>query len=211
MIDAGGTGVARRIAPFWIQTFTGRAFDLSAPVPAMVAVADIAHALSLLCRYTGHSRWFYSVAQHSILVSEIVAATHPELALLGLLHDAAEAYTGDWSSPLKALAKYYAGNDGAFDGGIQASTVTEEKVERAVGQRFGVDLVTRNPVVKAADLVALATEKRDLFGPAPRDGWGDATGFVMPEPLDQRIACIPDPGYWEARFLERFRALGGLP
>ena len=185
----------------WIQTYTGLAFDLVEPSPGSVDVEDIAHALSLLCRYTGHCAWFYSVAQHSILVSEIVAATAPELALAALLHDAEEAYVGDWSSPLKAVIR---------DSASYALT-PERAAQAAVEQRFGLTLsLADRGTIKAADLIALVTEKRDLFGPAPRSGWGDATGFRMPEPLDQRIQCIPDPGYWKVRFLERFEVLGGV-
>lgn len=212
MIDAGGTGRAGKIAPFWIQTFTGRAFDLSNPLPEMVDAEDIAHALSMLCRYTGHCAWFYSVAQHSILVSEIVAATAPELGLAALLHDADEAYTNDWSSPMKALMRYYSGDGGAFDGPMQAPLVTAEKIGNCIRRRFRFAVTDgERRLIKHADLTALATEKRDLFGPAPQEGWGDATGFTIPEPLDSRIQCIPDPAYWKARFLERFRALGGQP
>ncbi len=186
----------------WIQTFSGLAFDLAEPTPDMVAVEDIAHSLSLLCRYTGHCAWFYSVAQHSILVSEIVAATEPRLALAALLHDAEEAYVGDWSSPLKAVIR----------SGASYALNAERAARSAVERRFGLTLeLADRGTIKAADLVALVTEKRDLFGPAPRAGWGDATGYTMPQPLETPIQCIPDPAYWELRFLERFHALGGKP
>ena len=208
---------------WWIQTFTGRAFDLSSPQPEQVCTEDIAHALANCCRYAGHSRWHYSVAQHSLLVAEIVAATDPELALAALLHDAAEAYIGDWSSPLKALMRQGRESSTLFLTPTHAvpgppidlnpSTPrwspwspldVEQAVERAIGKRFNVDLVTRNPVIKAADLIALATEKRDLFGPAPRDGWGDSTGFEMPEPLTRRILRVT-PEVAELAFLDAFR------
>ena len=189
-------------SPFWIQTFTGRAFDLSSPQPEQVCIEDIAHALANCCRYAGHSRWHYSVAQHSLLVAEIVAATDPELALTALLHDAAEAYIGDWSSPLKALMRRGRDHDGG--GGVWSPLNIEQAVERAIGKRFGVDLTTRNPVIKAADLIALATEKRDLFGPAPQAGWGDATGFEIPEPLTRRILRVT-PESAELAFLDAFR------
>ena len=196
---------------WWIQTFTGRAFDLSNPQPEQVCIEDIAHALANCCRYAGHSRWHYSVAQHSLLVAEIVAATDPELALTALLHDAAEAYIGDWSSPLKALMRHAVRDQEAATDLEQGGPFTpwspldvEQAVEHAIGKRFGVDLLTRNPVIKAADLIALATEKRDLFGPAPRDGWGDSTGFEMPEPLTRRILRVT-PESAELAFLDAFR------
>lgn len=82
----------------WLQTFTGRQFWPLDPQPGDVDIADIAHALSLICRYGGHTQRFYSVAEHAVHVSRAVP---PEDALRGLLHDAAEAYVGDMVRPLK--------------------------------------------------------------------------------------------------------------
>lgn len=84
----------------WIQTYTGKAFDLENPRVEDICIEDIAHALSNLCRYTGHCKQFYSVAQHSVLCS---LEAPDELKLAALMHDAAEAYVGDVSSPLKRL------------------------------------------------------------------------------------------------------------
>lgn len=183
----------------WIQTFTGLAFDFAAPAPEQIAIEDIAHALSQQNRYTGHTSRPYSVAQHSLLVADLVTATAPDLGLTALLHDAAEAYLGDWSSPLKAYLRQHA----------SAALDLERAIEAAIGARFGVDLVTRNPVIKAADLIALVTEKRDLFGPAPRAGWGDSTGYTMPGPDPEPIA-LRGAGWVEARFLEAFDRFGGV-
>jgi uncharacterized protein len=198
---------------YWVQTYTGRAFDLSRPSSKDVRIVDIAHALATLNRYTGHAAWPYSIAQHSIMVAEIVVCTRPELGLAALLHDAAEAYTNDLSSPLKALMRLDPSPDVA-----RAWSSFDEiagRVDRAITKRFlaapgspGV-LPADHRAIKHADLVALATEKRDLFGPAPQAGWGDATGFEMPEPLDR--ACERWP--WEkakARFLEAFETYGGV-
>jgi 5'-deoxynucleotidase YfbR-like HD superfamily hydrolase len=82
----------------WIQTFTGRQFWPLDPRPEDIELLDIAHALANKCRYTGHTRSFYSVAQHSVLVSEIVPAAD---AHWGLLHDASEAYLPDVARPVK--------------------------------------------------------------------------------------------------------------
>jgi hypothetical protein len=189
----------------WIQTYTGLAFDLADPKPEQVAIEDIAHALALIPRYAGHCRFHYSVAQHSVMVASIVAATDPALTLTALLHDAAEAYLGDWSSPLKAMMR--GRHELALGGDEQLPLQLEELVERVIGQRFGVDL-SRNPLIKAADLVALATEKRDLFGPSPRAGWGDATGYAMPEPLSRPVVHMSIETA-ESIFLSVFRAAGG--
>ncbi|MFG0247924.1 MAG: phosphohydrolase, partial [Phycisphaeraceae bacterium JB051] len=76
----------------WIQTYTGKAFYPLREDPGIIDIRDIAHALSLQCRFNGHCSDFYSVAQHSVHVSEVVPQA---FALWGLLHDAAEAYMSD--------------------------------------------------------------------------------------------------------------------
>src|SRR5689334_14267678 len=85
----------------WIRTYTGRKFYLFDSGPEDVEIEDIAHALSMQCRYNGHVQRFYSVAEHSCYVSAIVAAEMGNakydinVALWALLHDASEAYLGD--------------------------------------------------------------------------------------------------------------------
>src|SRR5690349_19702773 len=82
----------------WMQTFTGRRFYPLDPKVEDIDPTDIAHALSLICRYGGHVTRFYSVAEHCVLLSHAVS---PENALWALLHDATEAYVGDMVRPLK--------------------------------------------------------------------------------------------------------------
>lgn len=145
-----------------ILTAGGRYFDLLRPWRGDISIEVIAHALSNLCRFTGHTQWFYSVAQHSVLVSRIVP---PEHAMAGLLHDAAEAFVGDVSSPLKKLLPEY--------------RVIERRIEAAVLDRFG--LPTAMPeCVKRADITALRTEQRDLMLNA--DGWAQFADGVQPLP-----------------------------
>ena len=88
----------------WIQTYTGRKFYPLNPNIDDIDIVDIAHSLSMLCRYNGHSTCFYSVAEHSVYVSQYVK---PESALTGLLHDASEAYLGDISKPIKPFLVGY--------------------------------------------------------------------------------------------------------
>lgn len=89
----------------WMQTYTGARFYPLEPDAELIRIADIAHALSNICRFGGHSARFYSVAEHSVLLSrEFFAGWHYKL--VALLHDAAEAYLGDVPRPLKYLPEY---------------------------------------------------------------------------------------------------------
>ena len=82
----------------WIQTYTGKKFFPMNPKTEDLDIIDIAHALSMKCRFVGHTKQFYSVAQHSVIVSWNCSNPH-----LGLLHDAAEAYLPDVPAPIKDL------------------------------------------------------------------------------------------------------------
>lgn len=156
-----------------ILTAAGRMFDFGNPESCAIDIEEIAHALSHICRFTGHVRTFYSVAQHSVLVSRIVP---PEHALAGLLHDAAEAFIGDVSAPLKQMLPDY--------------RAIEARVEAAVLARFGLP-PTLPECVKRADLIALATELRDLMpgrssDPPPGDVAPIALRIVPLAPEDAR-------------------------
>ena len=146
----------------WILTRSGRKFDLANPNADMIDPADIAHSLSMQCRFNGHTNRYYSVAQHCYLVADLVPAQDQ---LAALLHDATEAYVGDMVRPLKEGMRDFANSHGdecLYD-------LTERRVWIAICQRF--DLAPELPAsVKHADLVALATEKRDLM-PAHPEPW----------------------------------------
>ena len=177
----------------WIQTHTDLAFDLDEPKPEQVNLWDIAWSLGHTCRYVGQCDQFWSVAEHSLLVADlVVAGGHPELELQALLHDAEEAYTGDWSRPLKTLM--YAM--------CPALMVIPKLVKRAIAERFDVVLDPEHPAIKLADDLALSTERKVLRGPAPRP-WGK---FPDPAP---GVLVIPtlDPVFAAHQFYSRAREL----
>src|SRR5258706_13895138 len=82
----------------WIETYSGKQFHILDPQLDEIELYDIAHALSMQCRYTGHCESFYSVAEHCVIVSMLVPK---EMAIAGLFHDASEAYLTDEVSPVK--------------------------------------------------------------------------------------------------------------
>ena len=171
----------------FMTTVSGRVFDLEAPRADALCIEDIAHSLAHICRFGGHTRAHYSVAQHSVHVSQLVP---PELALEGLLHDATEAYVGDVISPIKV--------------GLPLYRDLEDRVWEAVAARFDLDPVL--PLaVKAADTIMLATEIRDLR-PPPQDPRERAYIAGLPAPMPGRIVALDA---WQARelFLLRYREL----
>lgn len=170
----------------WMMTATGRKFHPFDPRPDDIDIADIAHALARICRYGGHTERFYSVAEHSVHVSRIVA---PELKLGALLHDAAEAYLGDIPRPIKYSA--------AMAGWREA----EARLESVIGERFGIPF-PMHPSVKKIDDRMIIDEWAALM-PATTEDIG-----VTGKPLNCRIRCW-GVGRAEMEFLRTFRELGG--
>lgn len=175
----------------WMLTASGRKVHPAALVPADVCIEDIAHHLSHLCRFTGASRVFYSVAEHSLLVEQIVAELlpHDPLArLTALLHDSPETWLTDLATPVKAELRQY--------------RTFEAIAWCAVAQAFGLPLKLP-AVVKRADMIALAIERRDLM-PAQPDIWPALVGVDAPAHL---AALGLSPQFARRAFLERFEAL----
>lgn len=153
----------------WILTSTGKRCDLFEPDADMIDPRDISHALAHLCRFNGHTREFYSVAQHSCIVAELVPEEHK---LAALLHDATEAYLGDMTRSLKQWMPDYRG--------------FEDVIWMRVCERF--DLALDLPAsVHHADLIALATERRDLMPTDPAI-WDCLVGI---EPMVETIRPWP--------------------
>lgn len=171
----------------FITTYTGRRFYPLDPNPADVCIEDIAHALSMICRFQGHVRSFYSVAEHSVHVSRIVP---PEYALAGLLHDASEAYIADVSRPVKHTEEM-----------IEYRRI-ENHLDMAIREKFdywdgpegsgGYHLVL-------ADNAMLALEARTLL---PYDPWMDD----LPANADVKLGLWSPYGA-ERAFMERYAEL----
>jgi hypothetical protein len=173
----------------WMQTATGGQFWPLDPRPDEVRIEDIAHALSMQCRFAGHCRAFYSVAEHSVRVARLVESwrARAEVVMQALLHDAAEAYVGDMVRPLKwSLPSYRA---------------AEDRVFAAIAQAFGLSSNEKWSAVRIADEVLLATEARDLMLPAPAD-WR-----LRAEPLEERIEPW-GPARARTEFLDMFARVG---
>ena len=151
-----------------------------------ISIVDIAHSLSNICRFTGHSKEFYSVAQHSVLVADHLETLDQKRT--GLLHDATEAYLNDLASPIKAsidLGEYKEMED--FYHGV-------------INDRFNLEPIC--PRIKQADLEALFTEKRDvLLHPNSEWGWGDEITR-----WDDKIVPL-GPKQAKILFLKRFSEL----
>jgi uncharacterized protein len=196
----------------YIQTVKGKRFYMSRPE---FDIEEIAHALSMQCRYTGHVRTFYSVAEHSVMVSQMCETlkecqfwgtdvlngpafrTPTEAAREGFLHDAHEAYFSDLASPWKVLVPDYRG--------------VEHRLESAMRAHFGLPAKISEGV-KLADWFALFVEARELLPPCVTDDW-----ITPSEDFREKLQVVIDsckygPESWEPRyakrkFLERWRQL----
>lgn len=134
----------------WLQTFTGKPLDLIDPKPEQVDILDIALGLSRIPRWNGQTSRFYSVAEHSIAAAALLRQEDgPLFALIGLLHDASEAYLGDVPKPLKRILPEY--------------EEVESRLMSVVFKKYGLP-ASLPPKVEEVDARLLATEYRDLFG-----------------------------------------------
>ena len=175
----------------WIQTYNSHKFFPAEPdhEENVIDIEDIAHALSMQCRFNGHVRDFYSVAQHSCHVANQVLkeTDDPELALWGLLHDSAEAYLSDIPKPIKHLLTGYSD--------------LEEALLNKIIRHFGLTW-PQPDIVSKYDLIMLRTEQEWLMGPPP-DDWG----FTGPEALPIFPGLLKSPEEAEKGFLTMFYLL----
>lgn len=167
----------------WIQTFTGKKFYFLNPDTKSICIEDIAHSLSLQCRFTGHSKFHYSIAQHSVLVSYLCDKQDRKHALV---HDFSEAYISDISTPLKRLTE------------MLGYKKVEKVIQNAIYSKF--DLSLEEPTsVKQADQLMLAIEAQTLLMPLNPD-WK----CIDPPPL---LIMLMSPIEAEMLLLKRFREL----
>jgi len=177
------TQTAPTRAGSWMQTYSGGQFWPLDPRPDEVTATDIAHALSMQCRYNGMSRRFLSVAEHCVLMS---LAVSPANALPALLHDATEAYVGDMIRPLKAHMPDY--------------VAVEHQVAWAIGERFGISPVLPGEVAEA-DTRILLDERAAVMADSPLP-WG----MEHLAPLGVEIRCW-SPQEAEHAYLARLAEL----
>ena len=174
---------------FWrgpLRTQSGKDIDYANFTVSDVDLEDIAHGLSNTCRYGGQCSFFYSVAEHSILVSQVLK-NHPALSHLtkaALLHDAAEAYIVDLPTPLKALCPGY--------------KLIESKVERVMSKAFPSMQGVKHPAVKEADDLLYLIE-REVLLPGPWDESSKPLDFIEIQGLN--------PSEAKKAFLDRAKEL----
>jgi len=197
---------AKREARAWQRMLSGRRLDLLDPSALDVEIEDIAHGLSRVARWNGQTsgKWSFSVAQHCLLVEDLVGSFKPGAArawrLAALLHDAPEYVIGDLITPFKAAV------------GIDYKAL-EDRLMGAIHLRFGLPTETpaaARKLIKRADRAAAYIEATQLAG------FGEAEAhkfFGRPRGLDRperpHLEALP-PGAAKARYLERFAALAGM-
>jgi len=169
----------------WMQTHSGKAYHHRSPRQESIDINDIAHALSMICRFGGHTWHFYSVAEHSVLVSQVVPEEH---AFAALMHDATEAYVCDVPRPLKHML-----------GAVYAEL--EDLAWQAICQKFFIHPVLP-ACVKEADNTVLIAEKHALLLDPPIP-WTWAADI---EPADVTIRCL-EPSLAKRVFLRRYMEL----
>jgi hypothetical protein len=174
-----------------IETFTGGRFYPFDPRPGEVELADIAGALAHTCRFGGHCRRFYSVAEHSLYVAEELAGHGERVQAYGLLHDAGEAYVGDVPRPVKARLADFEG--------------VEERIREAVWDALDLPAPTEAEweAVMAADDRLLAHEADRLLDDGSWAAAPPGLGYDL-DPADRT-----PPAAAREEFLDRARALLG--
>lgn len=173
-----------------IETYTGTAFNVTAPTLDDISIVDIAHSLSLLCRFGGHTEHLYTVGQHSLNVMRVIEAAgfDERVQLKALLHDATEAYMIDLPRPIKVLMPEY--------------KELENRVAAVIYERFGLSDVGHDELIKAADDAVLGYEAVHLM---PCEIWNPQSD----EWLDSLMLDVSErkPGDVEREFMDELLRL----
>lgn len=177
----------------WMHTASGKAFPFMEPGIADIDIHDIAHSLSMQCRFNGHIRWFYSVAEHSVNVSNEV---DEQYAMAALLHDASEAYIGDLVSPLKAKLPDY--------------QEIEHRLDHTIRRRYQIE--SYDPIqddeVKRADRAMCVLEGRALLpNPSLVDEWDFSHNPLFSTTRKSHVLRGLSPEAAKMSFLKRFDEL----
>ena len=173
----------------WFVSRSGIVWDVARPTVEMIHWPDVAESLAKQCRWNGHCKDFYSVAQHCVMVAKLMPS---RLGLEGLLHDAHEAFLGDITRPVKVVLG---------DALKRIERRLDETIYSAAG--IGVPRAAARWNIKDADMVALATERRDIMAQPPAE-----VNFI---PVEHEYRPHPDPIVpqpWEAAkrsWLEHFK------
>lgn len=166
-----------------VRTYSGHEVSLSDPHPASINIRDIACALSRLNRFCGATRLPVNVADHSLNVVRYLAwsKASPIVQMLGLLHDAHEAFIGDITAPVRRRIRELSGRDLAQE--------MADRIDGTIRTAFGLQkhAPTRDlALVHAADQAVLAAEWRDLMeGPMPASMPLPAPFAIKPRTADQ--------------------------
>jgi 5'-deoxynucleotidase YfbR-like HD superfamily hydrolase len=186
----------------WIQTYTGKRFTPFDPQMEDIDIQDIAEGLSKECRFAGQISQFYSVAEHSVRVSWLLAPRlltqeHKTLALYGLLHDASEAYMKDMPKPIKDAP------------GMEFYRAAHRLLQATIYNAFGLSSSVPQ-AVKQADMQMLVSEAHALLPFGPVDDWARAATGIEPQSglaYDLNVGGpmpTPSASYW---FMRRFEAV----
>lgn len=168
----------------WIQTYSGKQFWPLDPRPDEIEINDIAHALGMMCRFAGHVERFYSVAEHSLLLS---LNAPDEFKLWALLHDATEAYLVDIPRPIKPYLTNYVD--------------IENYLMKAIAEKFGLGSTIIPSAVKAMDHRILLDEQIQNMKPQVV-AWDPIPGGELGVKL-----LYLEPREAETRFLDQFHKL----
>ncbi len=176
----------------WIELVSGTQFYFGAPEDHMIHVEDVAHALSMLCRFNGHTRRFYSVAEHACIMSDWVMAqpwATPRDGLTALHHDDAEYVIGDMARPVKVKMPQF--------------KAAETVLDRALARRFGTEYPFP-PWLKEIDSRILVDERSNVMNPSTNE-WG--TDHLKPLGVVFWRVLGRFPAVAKRRYLRRHRRL----